>query len=129
MVLFVVLLLLSRLAQAQAPGSPGAPSDRDAFEGRKDIGQAVIRHLRDGQIETALKRLASVGDGPTPVSFVDDDGFSSACACLHRALSQLDSETQFDLLSKWSMPADQPPRIRFLTALVPMSAPPVAIRN
>ena len=46
-------------------------------------------------------------------------------AGLHRALSQLNSEEQFELLSKWSIPADSPQTIRVLTALVPTLAPPV----
>lgn len=106
------------IAQEVAPVA-NAP----AAENRQQISRSVIRHVRDGEIQQALKSLESVASNATPIIDLDD-GLSSACASLHKALSQLSSEAQFDLLSKWSMPADSPTKIRTLTMLTPTVTPP-----
>ena len=80
--------------------------------------------LREGNLEQALKSLESVAEEATQIALVDEDGLSSACAGLHRALSQLNGDAQFDLLSKWTLPVEAPQRIRVITAIVPTIAPP-----
>lgn len=92
---------------------------------REDFGRTVISHLRDGNIEQALKSLEAASDGATPDALVGEKGLSSAGAGLYRALAQLSSEEQFELLSKWSIPAGTPAKIRVLTVLVPTLAPPM----
>ncbi|MEK6258637.1 MAG: DUF1583 domain-containing protein [Planctomycetota bacterium] len=92
---------------------------------RQEVGRTVILLLRDGDIEQALKSIEAVSDGETPNTLVGEEGYSSAGAGLHRALAQLSSEAQFELLSKWSMPVESPAKIRVLTVLVPTLAPPV----
>ena len=114
------IAVLSALANAQV-ANPGASVA--SAESRREVSRTVIRLLRDGDIEQAFKSLESVSDGATPIALVDDDGLFQACAGLHRALSQLSSEAQFELLSKWSMPAESPAKIRVLTDLVPTLAP------
>ena len=91
---------------------------------RQDVSRTMIQNLRDGNIEDAFKLLGSVTDGVASEILVDEEGLSQVSGGLHRALSQLSSEAQFDLLSKWSMPAESPPKIRVLTILVPTLAPP-----
>jgi hypothetical protein len=94
-------------------------------ETRQEVGRTVTLLLRDGNIQQALKSLEAVSDGTTLNSLLGEEGISSAGAGLHRALSQLSSEEQFELLSKWSMPAEAPAKIRVLTVLVPTLAPPM----
>ncbi len=119
----VYLAMLACLQTAEAQDSRGAGSPpTPAIE--HDVGQTVIRFLRDGQLEKAFTTLNAIADRVPDADLIDEGRLSSACGCLHRALSQLNSEAQFDVLSKWSMPADGPPRIRILTALVPTISPP-----
>lgn len=96
-----------------------------AVGARQEVGRTVISLLRDGNIEQALKSLVAVTDGATPNTLVGEEGYSSAGAGLHRALAQLSSEAQFELLSKWSMPAESPAKVRVVTVLVPVQAPPM----
>ena len=92
---------------------------------RQDASDAAINHLRVGNVEQALKRLESFASaGHIDLSCRRRCSLASVLPALNRALSQLSSEAQFDLLSKWSMPAESPPKIRVLTILVPTLAPP-----
>lgn len=116
------IVVLSGIISAQVAHS----ADSEPTVGtRQEIRRTVILLLRDGNIELALKSLAAASDAATPSTLVGDEGDSSAGAVLHRALAQLNSEAQFDLLSKWSMPAESPTKIRVFAALVPTQAPPV----
>ena len=92
---------------------------------QQDVARTVIPLLRDGGLAQAFKLLEPVAALGTPQLPVDEDGLMPVCAGLHRALSQLSSEEQFDLLEKWSFPADSPRSVRVLTALVPTFGPPV----
>lgn len=114
---------LSGLVQAQvvSPAGEGLPPNL-----RQESCLEALKHLRDGNVELALKGLERVADADAgaAISLADEDFLAPACAGLHRALAQLSSEAQFDLLSKWSLPADSPQAVRVLTALVPTIAPP-----
>ncbi len=91
---------------------------------RHDVARTVIPLLRDGKLEQAFNSLEPVVDAAVLTFLDDEDGLSSVCAGLHRRLSQLSSEAQFDLLSKWSIPESSPPTVRVLTTLVPTLSPP-----
>ena len=121
--LFICLALAvcSCTAEAQTSNPSGSELSRQR---RQEIGRTVLSLLREAHIEQALKSLESVADEATQIAFFDEDGLSSACAGLHRAMSQLSSDAQFDLLSKWAMPIDAPQRVRVITAIVPTIAPP-----
>jgi len=84
----------------------------------------MLKELQPGNVGAALKLLEIVTDGPAAIALADADGLGPACAGLHRVLSQLSSEAQFDLLSKWTLPADAPQRVRVVTVLVPTIRPP-----
>ncbi len=88
------------------------------------VDPAVMKSLHDGSVEQALKLLEGVADETGPIVLAEEDRLSHVCAGLNRLLNQQDSESQFDLLRKWSMPADSPPRIRILTSIVPTVVPP-----
>ena len=110
-----ILTLLPCLADAQ--------SSENTVVNREEPNRIAIQHLNAGDTAKALKSLDAVGEATTPISMTQPDPLAPACARLHRALSQLSSEEQFDLLSAWSIPAGAN-RIRMLTAIVPTGAPP-----
>ena len=96
---------------------------------RLEVCRDVLKQLREGNVEQGLKRLETVADAETPISVAGEDGLATACAGLHRCLSQLSSETQFDLLEKWTFPQDSRQTVRVLTTLVPTFSPPVNSRE
>ena len=115
---WIVLFAATFLLNAADPGVANEGS-------RDDVTRTVMPHLRDGDLEQAFKLLEPVAEVGQPMSLVDEDGLMPACAGLHRGLSQLSSEAQFDLLVKWTLPADSSQKVRVLTALVPTLGPPV----
>jgi hypothetical protein len=120
--IYMALAVISGMLIARVAHAADGPT---AVEIRRDVGRSVISQLRDGNVEQALKLLEVISDGATPNTFIIQNEVSAAGAALHRALSQLSSEAQFELLSKWSIPADSPAKIRVLTVLVPTLTPPL----
>ena len=91
-----ILTSLSSLVDAQL---------RDgAAVNRQDLNRIAIQHLSAGDTVKALKSLEAAGYATTPISMAQPDRLAPACAGLHRALSQLSSEEQFELLRTWSIP-------------------------
>ena len=105
--IFLLMLIVSTPVGAQPAGAGGA--------GSETLNQTVLQFLRDDQIAKALDALS----GATA-----PDGLSSAVGGLHRALSELSTDEQYDLLHKWTMPAGKN-EVRVLTSLVPEVAPPM----
>jgi hypothetical protein len=115
----MVLVLLSNGAAGHAEDLPGEPS----LAQQQAHGRVVLQHLRAGDTGQALKALEPAGEWPARTAITGSNPLGPACAGLHRALSQLSHEEQFDLLSRWSIVAGEK-RIRILTAIVPAGAPP-----
>ena len=116
----LVLALCFLKADAQSKAAAGEP---DTARRRGQV-QAAKLSLRDGELAAALKSLEALAESSNSVSLMEPDDVAAICAGLHRALSQMSSQQQFDILSKWSMPAESPGKIRVLSALVPTVAPP-----
>ena len=121
----MALALLSNRALGQ---SPELPSETSLAE-QQELSRVVLQHLRSGDAAKALKVLEPAGEWPAKIAMTEANPLGPACAGLHRALSQLSSEEQFDLLSSWSIVpgsdrAGSSNRVRILTALVPTGAPP-----
>ena len=101
-------------------------ADRENFESslQQKVGLEALEQLRNGNLELALKVLEQAANSDVMSSQSDDDTLGPACAGLNRALTQLDFQMQYDLLRKWSISEDSPPKILHLMALVPTVAPP-----
>lgn len=89
-----------------------------------EIRLSVLRQLREKDLIQVLKLLEIPGESSLPISLVEHNSLDQVSAGLNRALSQLDYEAQFELLSRWTFPGRTPKLIRRLTALVPTLAPP-----
>jgi len=109
--------LCSAMGQTARAGDVVIPQERE-------IRRLVLQHLRDGDLEQSLKALEAVVDRTGSISVADNDQLFPVCAGLHRVLSALSSEEQYELLFRWTMPEDSPPKIRLLSGLVPTVAPP-----
>ena len=106
--IFLLMLIVSTPVAAHPTGAGGT--------GLETLNQTVLQFLRDDQIAKALDAL---------VAAKSPGGLSSAVGGLHRALSELSSDEQYDLLHKWTMPAAGQNEVRVLTSLVPEVAPPM----
>ncbi len=89
------------------------------------LNETILTHLREEDIPKALEALGSASTlPPTP----QDPFFaqlSASSAGLHRALAQLASDEQYELLRKWSMPSGTSKSVRVWSALVPEVSPPM----
>ena len=99
-------------------------ADEAAITREREVRRLVLQYLRDGDPEQSLMKLEAVVDRTGSISIADDDQLFPVSAGLHRILSQLGSEEQYELLSRWTMPEDAPTSIRLLSGLVPTVAPP-----
>ena len=109
---FIVLASTCQEAPAIAQGS--SPSS--------DPNAAILRTLKADGPAKALDALHALP------AFIRKDPFlvrlSPAAAAVHRALLQLSSDEQYEILSAWTLPGDGS-AVRVLTAIVPESAPPM----
>ncbi len=105
----------------QAVGNPAGESEKDIQD---EIRQSALQQLKEGNLEQVLKILEVPAEWTLPISLVENDPLAQVYAGLNRVLTQLDHETQFDLLHKWTIPGPAPKKLRHLTALVPTFAPP-----
>ena len=117
LLLLVVALPIPAVAQSQ-PDAAAAPATTA-------LNKAVLEALREDDIPKALKSLESFD----PQTVLVEDPFlaklSAASGGMHRALTQLGTDEQYDLLRKWSIPKDATKPVRMLTSLVPEVAPPM----
>ena len=112
LIFLLTLLLLTPAAAQPAATAVGA----GVGENTDKLNQTVLQFLWDDDIAKALDAL---GGAKT------SDGLSGAVGGLHRALAQLSSDEQYELLHKWSMPAAGQNEVHVLTSLVPEVAPPM----
>ncbi len=87
------------------------------------ISQSALQLLQEDDVAGALDALGAVAD-KAPASSANPDAVASAVGGLHRSLSQLGTDEQYELLHKWSMPDAGRDSVRVLTSLVPEVAPP-----
>ncbi len=118
LILFLaVALQISTVAQSQP--------DAAAASATTALNKAVLDALHDDDIPKALKALESFD----PQTVLVEDPFlkklSAASGGMHRALAQLGTDEQYDLLRKWSIQKDATNPLRVLTSLVPEIAPPM----
>ncbi|HEY2253711.1 MAG TPA: DUF1583 domain-containing protein, partial [Planctomycetaceae bacterium] len=126
--LFFLLTLLG-LFSNRAVGQPAELPDEPSLVEQQELGRFVLQHLRNGDTAQALKSLEAADEWPATIAMTEANPLGPALASLHRALSQLSSEEQFDVLHSWSIPpaSDRERgsiRVRVLTALVPTGTPP-----
>lgn len=89
------------------------------------LSQHVIDKLREADVVAALGAFAPVADLQPSWNLDAPSPASVALGGLHRALAQVSSEEQYDLLSTWTMPQGARQSLRIFTRPVPMVAPPV----
>ena len=125
----VALISSLTLSPVVAPCQSAAPAVENVANGPAntdvaEVRQTALRHLRDGNLDQALKVLETVAENTLSIPLDRIDPLASVHAGLNRALSQLDPEAQYELLSKWTLPNTSPKRIRHLAGLTPTTAPP-----
>ncbi len=117
----LVLAVVLQFPVAAQTFAPAAPVAQTATA----INKAVLDALRDDDIPKALTALESFNsqtentDDPFPAKL------SAASGGMHRALTQLGTDEQYDVLRKWSIPKDTTKPVRIFTSLVPEIAPPM----
>lgn len=99
-------------------------TDKRPAEFVATAANSALDHFREGSVPEALDALGPVADLNLSWSLDAAPLSAAPCGALHRALSPLSSEEQFDLLHKWTMPTESRMSVRILTAQVPMMAPP-----
>ena len=87
--------------------------------------ETALTHLREEDIPKALEALGSASTLPTTPQDPFFSQLSAASGGLHRALAQLGTDEQFELLHKWSMPNATIKSVRVWSALVPEVSPPM----
>ena len=97
--------------------------DRVATAG--ELSKKALTHLRDEEIEKAFEVLGTVADLELPANNRFEDPTGAAAAGLNRALAQLSTDEQYDLLHDWSMPTSDRKTVRVLTSLTPEIGPPM----
>ena len=107
----------------EAPSSVAPTMDRVAAAG--ELSKKALTHLRDEEIEKALEVLGTVADLELPANNRFEDPTGAAAAGLNRALAQLSTDEQYDLLHDWSMPTSDRKTVRVLTSLTPEIGPPM----
>ncbi len=116
--IFAVVLQFPTAAQTVVQTAPGQqPSIA--------TNKAVLDALREDDIPSALKALESFDSYAAMSADPFLSKLSAASGGMHRALTQLGSDEQYDLLRKWSIPKDATKPVRVLTSLVPEIAPPM----
>ena len=111
--------------QVAAVQAVGNAAGEPAKAVQDEIRQSALQQIKEGNLEQVLKILEVPAEWTLPISMVENDSLAQVYAGVNRVLSQLDHETQFELLHKWTIPGPSPKKLRHLTALVPTVAPPV----
>lgn len=108
--------------------SVGVAQEKTAVLTTTDVAraatQAALQKLGEGEIGAALTVMATAADLEPAWRLETPQPSSIAAGGLHRALSQLSSEEQFDLLSKWTLPTESRRSLRVWIAQVPTVTPP-----
>ena len=121
----VLLCAAVVMTAGAAPAQEATGSAAEAAsKHRQELGNSALQRLSDGDLTKALRILEACAEEASQMALAEQDEFSAACAGLHRSLIQLSADERFELLSKWTLPTDSPPRLRLLTALTPTMSPP-----
>lgn len=117
----VVVLLVLVLLPIGVVGQDSAALETFPAESSK-LAVAVLQQIRDEDVEQALQLL---GDAPDlTAQLADSDDLAAAVGGVARALHQLDTEEQYELLKQWSLPFGDRKAVRVLTSVVPEIGPP-----
>lgn len=90
----------------------------------QEPGITILRQLGEKNLEQALETLGTIAGQADLWSSDDQAGLSAAGGGIARALAQLDENERYNLLYRWSMPADDRKTVRIFTTCVPREAPP-----
>ena len=116
--ILAVVLQFPVAAQTRVTAAPVAQT-------ATSINKAILNALREDDLSKAFKAMEAFD----PQTVITEDPFlaqlSAASGGMHRALTQLGSDEQYDLLRKWSIPKDTTKLVRVVTSLVPEIAPPM----
>lgn len=116
--MLAVVLQFPVAAQTRVTAAPVAQT-------ATSINKAILDALREDDLSKAFKALEAL-DPPTLSA---EDPFlaqlSAASGGMHRALTQLGTDEQYELLRKWSIPKDTTKPVQVFTSLAPEIAPPM----
>ena len=110
------ILMLAVPVSTQADDLP------KTFETTRSLARQCLEQLQAHELDDALATLGQAADLNPPLHFNDDDGLAPAAGGVYRRLAQMDAAEQFDVLLKWTLPADN--TVRLLSKVVPVQAPP-----
>lgn len=129
--LLFLLLVLATTTRVQAQGQSATNSTEASTQAYlpvlnrvRRLGSETLERLRDDDLSQALRVLGEATDLAKSIWTNDDTGLSAPAVGVHRKLMQVDAEERFDIVYKWSMPAESRPTVRVLTSLSPHEAPP-----
>ena len=117
---FTFLLPLSATAQTPTP-----QTGRSESAAADALNMSILESLREEDIPKVLKTLENVNPSALQIEDPFLSRLSAAAGGLHRTLSQLGTDEQYELLHMWSMPTVSNKDVRVLTSLVPEVAPPM----
>lgn len=117
LLLGLVILSASATAQSTDQASENRPAGKQDLI-PEETRRTALRHLREGNLEQLLQVLEGPGEWALPYEPVQ------IYAGLNRLLTHLDDDEQFEILHQWSLPGQSPKRVRSLTGMVSMTAPP-----
>ncbi|HSG70756.1 MAG TPA: hypothetical protein VLA12_10100, partial [Planctomycetaceae bacterium] len=90
----------------------------------QEPGLIILKQLQEKNVEQALQTLETVSSNAVIWSSDDEQGLVAAGGALYRAFVQLDENERYNLLYRWSLPADDRKTVRIFTTCVPREAPP-----
>lgn len=115
----LLVLLTVHTAPALFAQNVTAELADEAASGSKSVAVAALNELRDENVEKALELLGTKG-----VATSVEKSTAAAVGGLYRALNQLDTDEQYELLHAWTMPTAERKELRVLTSVVPELRPP-----
>ncbi len=131
LIVSIVLLHFSvqtAFSQSAAPSSGQVPPAEQVppagIASSAALSEALLKALRDDDIPGALKLLEAMSAEDRLPAEQSPRELTAGSAGLHRALMQLGSDEQYELLHQWSI-ASKPEGVRVLTSLVPEIVPPM----
>lgn len=120
--LFLVIIACPCFAIAQTLAV--TPADRPGLM-VDQMRQAALKALEEEDVSQALKILEAVNVLPEDALDPFRSRLSAASGALHRTLSQLGTDEQYELLHQWTMGENANGEVRVLLSLVPETAPPI----
>lgn len=111
---FLLLTLVFVIALATRPAIGVDPA----------VPVQIMSSIRDGDVDAALKDLGDAVDQGIAIRDTIYTSLPAASGGVFRALSQLSSDEQYELLEQWTLPGGERDHVRLLAIAVPTDAPP-----